>query len=109
MSTIGRKMNILSNTDNYRLTRFIEINQENFKGKTQQRIADEANKELGLTVTTSNICGVAKTLGISLGIGHSVSGKVPSDINRTLARALSDLYKRLGEEVPPNILAIAQR
>ena len=112
MLATPRTCNTFSHADAYKLTRWIEINQATLKGKTQEQIGQAASEGTGLKVTVPNIHAVAKTLGIPLGLyvrKPSGGGGIPTDINRCLARAMCDLYRRLGEEVPPAVHAIANR
>ena len=109
MIATPRTCNTLSGPEVYKLNRWVELNQASLKGKTQEQISQSASEGTGLKVTVSNIHAVAKTLDIQLGLRSFKSGGVPTDINRTLARALRDLYHRLGEQVPDAVLAIATR
>ena len=110
MLTTPRTNNTLSHADVYKLTRWIELNQATLKGKTQEQISQTAGEATGLKVTVSNVRAVSETLGIPLGLyTRTQSNVIPNDINRALARALCDLYKRLGEEVPGAVNAIAHR
>ena len=109
MLTAPRTCNTLKQADVYKLNRWIETNQDSLKGKTRDQISSIAGEATGLKVTINNIDAVAKTLGIHLGSRSPSPGKIPTDINRALARAMRDLYKRLGEDVPFAIDAIANR
>ena len=109
MITTPRTCNTLTHADVYKLTRWIELNQAMLKGKTQEQVSQVASESTGLKVTVSNVRAVAETLGIPLGMYSHKTGGIPTDINRTLARALCNLYKRLGEEVPSAVDAIAHR
>ena len=104
-----RTCNTHNNAEAYKLARWVELNQASLKGKTQEQIAIVAGEATGLKVTVPNVHAVAKTLGITLGMYSNKTGGIPTDINRALARAMRDLYKRLGEEVPTAIEAIASR
>lgn len=106
-----RVCNTLSHVDMYKLTRWVEQNQAALKGKTQEKIAQEAGEAVGLKLTVPNIHAVSKILGIPLGLYvRKVRGKsIPSDTSRSLARAIRDLYVKLGEPVPPVVDAIASR
>ena len=107
--TTVRTCNTLSHADMYKLTRWVELNQASLKGKTQEQIAKEAGEATGLKLTVPNIHAVAKILGVPLGLHTRKPEGIPTDINRCLARAMCDLYRRLGEEVPPAVHAIANR
>ena len=109
MINTPRKCNTLSNADSYKLTRWIELNQESLKGKHQVQIANAASQATGLTVTVPNIYAVGKTLGIPMGLHALKKGEAPTAIERSLALALCDLYGRLGESVPVDVNAIAGR
>ena len=109
MISTPRTCNTLTHADVYKLTRWIELNQATLKGKTQEQIGQTASEGTGLKVTVSNVRAVAETLGIPLGMYSHKTGGIPTDINRALARAMRDLYKRLGEEEPTAIEAIASR
>ena len=106
-----RTCNTLTHVDMYKLTRWVEENQAALKGKTQEKIAQEAGEAVGLKITVPNIHSVSKILGIPLGLYvRKVGGKsIPSDTSRTLARAIRDLYVKLGEEAPLVVIAIASR
>lgn len=109
MNSTTRTKNALTHAEVYKLTRWIETNQNNLLGRTHEHISQMATQELGLKVTVSNIPAAAKILGISLGFRTNKPGDIPKDVSRALARSLRDLYKRLGEEVPDVIHAIAER
>ena len=109
MITTPRTCNTLKQADFYKLNRWIELNHATLKGKTQEQIKNIAAEATGLTITVSNLHAVAKTLGLPLGSRTPNPGGIPTDINRALARAMRDLYRRLGEEVPTAIEAIASR
>lgn len=109
MSNTGRKVNTLSYAEMYKLLRYIELNHADLKGKTQETIAKECGEKLGLTLTISNIRAASETLDIPLGQVSTRKTLIPNDVSRTLARALCDLYKRLGQEVPEVVSAIAHR
>ena len=109
MITTPRTCNTHNNAEAYKLARWIELNQASLKGKTHEQISQVAAEGTGLKVTSNNIQAVAKTLGLVLGTRLPQPGQIPTDINRALARAMRDLYKRLGEEVPAAIEAIANR
>ena len=105
------KNNTLSYPDFYKVTRWIDENQDKLKGLTQEQISKQASAETGLTVTISNVRAIAATLDIQLGKpgGYKGVSSVSKDINRTLARAIVELYNKLGEEVPDALKAIATR
>ena len=105
------KNNTLSYPDFYKVTRWIDENQDKLKGLTQEQISKQASAETGLTVTISNVRAIAATLDIQLGKpgGHKGASSVSKDINRTLARAIVELYNKFGEEVPDALKAIATR
>ena len=109
MITTTRTCNTLKQADVYKLNRWIEVNHATLKGKTRNQISNIAGEATGLKVTVNNIDAVAKTLGLPLGSRLPNSGGIPTDVSRALARSLCDLYKRLGEEVPSVVHAIAHR
>lgn len=109
MNSTTRTNNTLTHAEVYKLTRWIETNQNNLLGRTHEYISQMATQELGLKVTASNISAAAKILGISLGSRTNKSGDIPKDVNRVFAQSLRDLYTRLGEVVPDVINAIAER
>ena len=109
MLATPRTCNTLKQADVYKLNRWIELNHATLKGKTREQISNIAGEATGLKITINNIDAVAKTLGIPLGLYTRKPEGIPTDINRALARAMCELYKRLGEEVPSIVSAIAHR
>ena len=109
MNMPTRKVNMLSYAEMYKLLRYIEVNHGVLKGKTQDTIAKECSEKLGLTVTISNIRAASETLGIPLGLIAAKPAILPNEVSRILASALCDLYKRLGEEAPASVHAVANQ
>ena len=109
MITTPRTCNILSNVDTYKLTRWIEVNQESLKGKTQEQISELAAEGTGLKVTVNNVQGVAKTLGIPLGLYLRKPSVAANEVEQMLARAICRLYQLSGQISPQDVALIAIR
>jgi hypothetical protein len=103
--------NVLTNSNTYRLTKWVDENKEVNMGKTKHEIAELAQTALGFTVTGSNVYGACGVLGIRVGVraGSNKPPRASKDSTRTVARHLSYLYQKLGEQIPASLLEIANR
>ena len=104
--------NQLTFEKSYKLTRWLEENKDGMKALTQDQIGKRAEAEMGFPVTTGNVQGSAKTLGISIGRlagSYQNLGGKSKDTNRVLARCLCNIYTSLGEAVPQDLAEIASR
>jgi len=108
MISTPRTCNTHNNADAYKLTRWIEVNQESLKNKTQEQISELASEGTDLLVTVNNVQGVAKTLGIPLGL-YSRKPIASNDNEQVLARSICGLYRALGLTAPASVNDIANR
>lgn len=106
---LRKKHSMLSQKDSYRLMRWLDEHKEDAVATTDGRLAQRLSKDLGMTVTLSNIGNARRALG--LGKQEKTGLKGPRDFSKRhetardvrfglMTKALEHIYTTLGEQSP---------
>ncbi len=103
--------NILTHSQVYKLTRWLEEKHAGMVNLTQAQIADLACAYFDFQITGKNISHIADILEIKVGHRSTQIGlnKHIKDSPRAIAKHLVHLYVKLGEPVPFDLQEIATR
>lgn len=103
-----KNCNGLSGSQRHQLNMFIENNRELAATESDSRCAEKASELLGFRITSSNVSGARRAVGIEKKRILSSAGS-KNGAASYVALAVVNLYRELNMEIPPIILKIARR
>jgi hypothetical protein len=108
---LGKRVNVVTNKDTYRLYKWIEENKTELERLNLDQVTLKASKELDLVLTGNNISTGLEIVGVTIrSKRNSVKGVYTnSHVGKhvLLAKALVDLYILTGNEPPEYLGSIA--
>jgi hypothetical protein len=108
---LGKRLNVVTNKDTYRLYKWIEENKTELERLNLDQVTLKASKELDLVLTGNNISTGLDIVGVTVKPKRNSTKGVYTNIHFgkhvLLAKALSDLYILSGNEPPKYLDSIA--